>query len=260
LLDKFYLYSNLQSIKGNNVSVSDQFLDVSIWREQDGDGHFQQFAVPRRDNQTILDVVAWVQQQRDPTLSYRFACRVGMCGSCAMMVNGAPRWTCRTHVQKVAEDNHLQIAPLRNLPVIKDLAVDMDPFFDKWVTADAVFEPSQTRHDPMAPIDPQDPMRVAASEAIECINCAVCYAACDVVAANPDYLGPAALNRSWSLLNDSRDAGQAERLKAVSAEGGCHNCHAQQSCARYCPNELNPTVSISGLKRATAKSVFSWGK
>ena len=112
----------------------------------------------------------------------------------------------------------------------------------------------------MAPIHPQDPMRVAASEAIECINCAVCYAACDVVAANPDYLGPAALNRSWSMLNDSRDAGQAERLKAVSAEGGCHNCHAQQSCARYCPNELNPTVSISGLKRATAKSVFSWGK
>ena len=76
----------------------------------------------------------------DPTLSYRFACRVGMCGSCAMMVNGAPRWTCRTHVQKVAKDNRLEIAPLRNLPVIKDLAVDMDPFFDKWVAAEAVFE------------------------------------------------------------------------------------------------------------------------
>ena len=87
-----------------------------------------------------------------------------------MMVNGAPRWTCRTHVQKVADDNRLEIAPLRNLPVIKDLAVDMDPFFDKWVAAEAVFEPTQTRYDPMAPINPQDPMRIAASDAIECIN------------------------------------------------------------------------------------------
>jgi fumarate reductase iron-sulfur subunit len=246
--------------KGDTVPETGEFLEVSIWREQDGDGHFESFQVPRRDNQTILDVVAWVQQHADPTLSYRFACRVGMCGSCAMMVNGAPRWTCRTHVQKVADDNRLEIAPLRNLPVIKDLAVDMDPFFDKWVAAEAVFEPSQTRDDPMAPITPQDPMRIAASDAIECINCAVCYAACDVVAANPDYLGPAALNRAWSLVNDSRDDGQDARLKAVSGGGGCHNCHAQQGCARYCPNELNPTLSISGLKRATAKSLLGWGQ
>jgi fumarate reductase iron-sulfur subunit len=81
-----------------------------------------------------------------------------------------------------------------------------------------------------------------------------------VVAANPDYLGPAALNRSWSLVNDSRDAGQAERLQAVSATGGCHNCHSQQGCAKFCPNELNPTLSISGLKRATTKSLLRWGR
>ena len=97
--------------KGETLPETGEFLEVSIWREKDGDGHFESFQVPRRDNQTILDVVAWVQQQADPTLSYRFACRVGMCGSCAMMVNGAPRWTCRTHVQKVAEDNRLEIAP-----------------------------------------------------------------------------------------------------------------------------------------------------
>ena len=242
------------------MDKTEAFLDVSIWREQNGDGHFETYQVPRRANQTILDVVAWVQQQADPTLSYRFACRVGMCGSCAMMVNGAPRWTCRTHVLKVAEGASLEIAPLRNLPVIKDLVVDMDPFFDKWVAADAVFAPSQTRDDPMAPITHDDTMRIAADDAIVCINCAVCFAACDVLAAYPDYLGPAALNRSWSLVNDSRDAGQAERLQAVSAVGGCHNCHSQQGCAKFCPNELNPTLSISGLKRATAKSLLRWGR
>jgi fumarate reductase iron-sulfur subunit len=108
----------------------------------------------------------------------------------------------------------------------------------------------------MARIAPDDAMRITASEGIECINCAVCYAACDVVASNPEYLGPAALNRAWTLVNDSRDSGQDKRLHAVAQNGGCHNCHAQQGCAQYCPNELNPTASISGLKRATAKSFF----
>ena len=75
-----------------------QMMTVSIWREEENDGRFEDYQVPARENQTVLDVVAYVQQHIDPTLSYRFACRVGMCGSCAMMVNGAPRWTCRTHV------------------------------------------------------------------------------------------------------------------------------------------------------------------
>jgi fumarate reductase iron-sulfur subunit len=132
----------------------------------------------------------------------------------------------------------------------------MDPFFEKWVAAEAVFHPSKTRHDPMAAITPDDPMRIAASEAIECINCAVCYAACDVVESNPDYFGPAALNRSWSLVNDIRDDGQDVRLAAVGSNVGCHNCHSQQGCVQYCPNELNPTLSIAGLKRETTKALF----
>ena len=158
------------------------------------------FDVPAYDNQTVLDVVSREQQNADPTLSYRFACRVGMCGSCAMMVNGVPRWTCRTHISKVLEGNGVTIGPLRNLPVIKDLAVDMDPFFDKWVAAEGVHHGALTRDDPIAPVDAATPARVEANAGIECINCSVCYAACDTVAGNPDYLGPAALQRAWPLL------------------------------------------------------------
>lgn len=214
------------------------------------------FDVPAQDNQTVLDVVSWVQQHADPTLSYRFACRVGMCGSCAMMVNGVPRWTCRTHVSKVLCDGEIEIAPLRNLPVIKDLVVDMDPFFDKWVAAEAVHHNSQTRDDPIAQVDEQTPQRVTANAGIECINCAVCYAACDTVAANPDYLGPAALQRAWTLINDEKDEGRAEILNAVSGAGGCHNCHSIGSCTAYCPNELDPLSAIAGLKRETVKNLF----
>ena len=121
-------------------------LSVSIWRGGEA-GSFQPYEVPRRDNQTVLDVVTYVQRKLDGSLSYRFACRVGMCGSCAMMVNGRPRWTCRTHVSRVASSGKLTIAPLRNLPVIKDLTVDMTDFFDKWAKAGGAFKPTATRAD-----------------------------------------------------------------------------------------------------------------
>lgn len=231
-------------------------LDVSVWRGDCAGGKFESFQVPSLESQTILDVVVWIQQKIDPSLAYRYACRVGMCGSCGMMVNGQPRWTCRTHVQKVARDNRIEIAPLRNLPVIKDLATDMDPFFAKWIKAEGAFHPSRTRYDDIDPVDTSDSRRVEADAAIECINCAVCYAACDTVQNNPEYLGPAALNRAWTLVNDVKDGKRAAILAAVSQQGGCHNCHSQGSCAKFCPNELSPITSIAGLKRETMKSLF----
>ncbi len=238
------------------MSTSTEMMDVSVWRGSGKGGDFEAFQVPARTSQTILDVVVWIQQNEDPTLAYRYACRVGMCGSCAMMVNGQPRWTCRTHVQKVVRDNKLEIAPLRNLPVIRDLATDMSVFFEKWVAAEGMFRPTKTRDDPIEEIDPTSEPRLAASAGIECINCAVCYSACDVVTANSDYLGPAALNRAWTLVNDVRDGGRQARLAAVTEGGGCQSCHAQQGCSTFCPNSLNPTASIAGLKRERVKSLF----
>ena len=126
-------------------------IAVSIWRGR-SDGRYVDYEVPRFDSQTVLDVVTYVQRYLDPTLSYRFACRVGVCGSCAMTVNGRPRWTCRTHVGKVADHGGLELGPLANLPVIKDLATDMSGFFKKWQQAKGTFSPSKTRNDPVAPI------------------------------------------------------------------------------------------------------------
>jgi fumarate reductase iron-sulfur subunit len=226
-------------------------LQVRVWRGG-ADGRFQSFDVPRRDAQTVLDVVTYIQRRLDPTLAYRFACRVGMCGSCAMTVNGRPRWTCRSHVAKVAPENRLEIAPLANLPIVRDLVTDMREFFDKGVRARAQFQPTRTRHDDLARIDPASPSRRAIDRAIECIGCGVCYAACDVVAWNRDYLGPAALNRAWTLVNDPRDGARRERLAAVAGDAGCHACHTHESCSARCPMQLAPTASIAGLKRATA--------
>ena len=228
-------------------------LSVSIWRSR-GDGGYRLYRVPARQSQTVLDVVGWVQRYEDASLAYRFACRVGMCGSCAMTVNGHPRWTCRTQVSKVAASGSLTVGPLQNLPVIKDLTADMQPFFEKWQRAQGRFAPSKSRADPVERIAPDSAARRAADAAIECINCGVCYAACDTVRWNPEYLGPAALNRAWTLVNDERDSGNTERLAAVAADGGCHACHSHQSCQEHCPLALNPTASIAGLKRASARA------
>jgi fumarate reductase iron-sulfur subunit len=230
-------------------------LKVRIWRGAESGG-FQDYEVPRLESQTVLDVVTYVQRRLDPSLAYRFACRVGVCGSCAMSVNGVSRWTCRTHVAKVAADDRLEIAPLRNLPVVRDLVTDMTEFFDKWARARGRFSGDKTRKDDFAPVKPGSKQRKAVDAAIECIGCGVCYSSCEVVTWKPDYLGPAALSRAWTLVNDVRDVAQKERLAAVAGDAGCHACHTHLSCTERCPKGISPTAGIAGLKRAVLSATL----
>jgi len=231
-------------------------LRVRVWRGA-AEGRWQDFDVPRRDNQTVLDVATHIQRRLDPTLSYRYACRVGMCGSCAMTVNGVARWTCRTHVSRVCGgDGRLELAPLANLPVVKDLVVDMAGFFDKWRDALGRFQGDAGRHEPVARVKPDSPARRAADAGVECIGCGVCYASCDVVSWRPEFLGPAALNRAWTLVNDERDRAGAARLAAVAGDAGCHACHTQGSCTLRCPKQIEPTAGIAGLKRMAARAAL----
>ncbi|MEB8432694.1 succinate dehydrogenase/fumarate reductase iron-sulfur subunit [Cocleimonas sp. KMM 6892] len=227
-------------------------IKVLLSRGDNSNSALKEYEVPAKESQTVLDVVTWIQRNLEPDLSYRFACRVGMCGSCAMTVNGKPRWTCRTHVSKVMDGDTITIEPLRNMPIIKDLACDLNEFFEKWTKAKGHFVPTKTRDDSVQIISPKEKSRREANAGIECINCGVCYASCDVVENDASYLGPAALNRAWTLVNDVRDGGRIDRLKAVTGDGGCQSCHSQQGCTTYCPNTLNPTRSIAGLKKAAA--------
>lgn len=223
-------------------------LKVEVWRGRN-DGQFVAYDVAARANQTVLDVVTEIQRHQAPDLAYRFACRVGVCGSCAMMVNGRPTWTCRSHVQKVAPDGKLRIAPLRNLPLIKDLVADLAPFFEKWQRSGGQHKGSADRHAELATIEPLSDNRQNIDAGIECINCAVCYSACDTVAWRSDYLGPAALNRAWTIVNDTRHGERHAVLDSVLAEGGCTQCHSLGACTASCPQELDPSTSIAQLKR-----------
>jgi fumarate reductase iron-sulfur subunit len=138
--------------------------------------------------------------------------------------------------------------------VLKDLVTDMSGFFDKWARAKGRFAGKATRRDDFPRIAPDSPGRVAANAGIECIGCAVCYSSCDVVTWRPDFLGPAALNRAWTLANDVRDVQQLDRLRAVAGDAGCHSCHTQGSCTERCPKQIAPTLAIAGLKRKVAKA------
>ena len=146
--------------------MQSETLELDIWRGG-RDGSFQTFALALRDSQTILDAVTEIQRTQDASLAYRFACRVGMCGSCAMIVDGIPRWTCRTRVIDVRrKGKRLKLEPLRNLPVVKDLAVDMAVFFDKWRDAKGHFEPGDAPPPDFARVPPDSRERRAADVAI----------------------------------------------------------------------------------------------
>ncbi len=226
----------------------DNALQVRIWRGSKK-GYWAEYTVKVRDNQTVLDVVTEIQRKHEPSLAYRFACRVGVCGSCAMTVNGQPRWTCRTHVQRAMQDDRLTIEPLRNLPRIKDLVCDLEPFIETWQRAGAIFQGRSSRNDPPQKVDPDSKLRKQADSALQCINCAVCYSACDVVHWNRRYLGPAALNRVWTLLNDERHSAPQETFNKAFSRDGCGSCHSHGNCTRFCPVELSPASSIAGLKK-----------
>ena len=236
------------------MKLNSQINIVEVWRGDQADHRFQTFEVPHRPQQTVLDIVTYIQRELDNTLSFRFSCRVGMCGTCAMTVNGVPRWTCRTQSSIFKNDKRIRIEPLNNFPTIKDLVVDMKPFFDRWINAGGTFQSKSPNKKDFHKIDPQSAHRQNANAAIECIGCGVCYAACDVVRWSDNYFGPAALNRVWSLVNDDRYSNPHQLLENNATNSGCLACHTMGSCTTFCPKELDPSASIASLKKEVLRA------
>ena len=234
---------------------TDDKLEVRVWRGKE-EGSFSAYEVPRQDSQTVLDVVTHIQRHLEPSLSYRFACRVGMCGSCAMTVNGIARWTCRTHVAKVADDgNGLEIAPLSNLPVIKDLAPTCASSSTSGRGPRASSRARATRHDDFA--------RVAAGVAgaarppTPASNASAAASAMPRATSSPGARLPRP-GRAQPRL----DARQ-RRARRRSSPSACARSPAMPaatpatrrarapSAAR---SRSTPTPAIAGLKRAAAKA------
>jgi succinate dehydrogenase/fumarate reductase iron-sulfur protein len=228
----------MESVK-LRVARRDPETDESGWSE---------FEVEVREKTTVLDCLDRVQHTQDPSLGFRYACRVGMCGSCAMVVNGKDRWTCRTLVRDLGAEE-IRLEPLRNLPVIRDLAVDFSPLWRKYRQIRPAFEYSPAGAPRVLKAETRR-LRERIDSNIQCISCGACYSSCGYVASDPLYLGPHALNRVFTLNGDMRDDAREKRLDIIDNEHGCWKCHVQMNCTEVCPMELSPSAGIQHLKRA----------
>jgi fumarate reductase iron-sulfur subunit len=225
-------------------------LKVFRWSPEAG-ARFESFPIGPVTGTTVLDALVRLRESQAPDLAFRYACRVGMCGSCAMVVNGRERWACRTRLATVASPGAtVTVRPLYHFPLIRDLVVDMAPFVRKMREAGAAFVPGQR------PPGAGQLERPAIDAAIECIGCGACLSACTVVRWNPRFPGPAALNRAFTLAADGRDAGANDRWPALLGEDGIFRCHGQAQCTAVCPMQISPADSILRLRRKAARSLF----
>ena len=215
----------------------------------------QRYWVKGRRGMTILDALVVLQQSSDPTLAFRYACRVGMCGSCAMVINGRERWACRTLLSELAR-GPVTIRPIYHFPLIRDLVVDMAPIKQKMLEMKAVFVPRRRGTDADGVAQTGARERPAIDAAIECIGCGMCVSACTMVSHDPRFPGPAALNRVFTLQRDGRDGAHGDRSKAMLAEHVLTRCHGQANCTDVCPMEISPTASILALRRRAVLRLF----
>jgi fumarate reductase iron-sulfur subunit len=231
-------------------------LSVFRW-SRGGHERWQAFEIETGADTTVLDALVEIQRRRDPTLAFRYACRVGMCGSCAMVVNGRERWACRTRLASL-DAGPVSVRPLYHFPLLRDLVVDMAPFAAKLRDVGAALVPAPDA-EPYALIPAGSAERREIDPAIECIGCGMCVSACTMVAHNPRFPGPAALNRAFTLAVDSRDAGGAPRWRVLLSDDALARCHGQGTCTEVCPMGLAPTTSIIRLRQLATRRMLGFG-
>jgi succinate dehydrogenase / fumarate reductase iron-sulfur subunit/fumarate reductase iron-sulfur subunit len=215
-------------------------LAVEVARS-DGEAR-RHFELELREPAMVLDVLLAVQRA-DASIGFRYSCRVAMCGTCAIRVDGRPALACRTP----AASGRLLLEPLAGLPVVRDLIVDTTPFWDAWRAVEPWFTPPADGEARVLPAG--DPSREAVEAGLDCISCGACWTACDLAGAGSAFVGPAALNRAMTLAADARDGARGRRLEVVSQEGGVTRCHYIHGCSGACPKGIDPAASIRRLRR-----------
>ncbi len=231
-------------------------LEVQRYRPEDeAEPVFERFDVPFRADWMVLDALNYIKDNLDGTLSYRWACRMGVCGSCGMMVNGQPLLTCATYLERLLP-GPIRVEPLKGFPVIRDLVGDITDFLEKLSRV----KPWIVREEgkPLAEGEYlQTPEQLADHEQYSmCINCMLCYAACPIYELEPDFIGPAAIAIAQRYNLDSRDEGVQERLDVLSQHDGIWACTFVGECSVVCPKNVDPAGAIQRYKVAATADWF----
>ncbi len=208
--------------------------------------YLQSYVVPVRRGMSVLEGLIDILDNQDGSLAFRASCRGAVCGSDAVYINGAFRLACNTAIAQLLPQE-ITISPLPYMRIIKDLLVDMDPFWAAYERIKPYLINPKTAPERERYQSPKDRKHI--DEMLDCILCAACYGSCPMVWSDQVWLGPAAILKAYRFNGDSRDTGQRERLKVLDNENGVWRCHTIFNCAEACPKKINVTWSIQALKR-----------
>ena len=227
-------------------------LTVTRYRpEQESEPTEQTYEVPFRKDWVVLDALNYIKDRLDGSLSFRWSCRMGVCGSCGMGVNGEPKLTCAAFLSDYPS-GPIRVEPLAYFPVVRDLVVDITDFMHKlkkvkpWIV--------RREEKPLAEGEYlQTPEQLDAYKPFSmCINCMLCYSACPIYGLEPSFIGPAAIALAQRYNMDSRDEGSAERLKILSEHDGMWQCTFVGECTKVCPKNVDPAGAIQQYKLTSA--------
>ena len=224
-------------------------VTLKIWRfnpEADAAPHWGEYAVDVEPTDRVLDALLEVKAKHDGTLTVRKSCAHGVCGSDAMKINGKNRLACKVLVKDVAPV--ITVEPMKGFRVIKDMVVDMEPFFAKYRSVKPFLindEPMPARERLQSAAD-----RAKFDDTTKCILCGACTTSCPSFWSDPDYVGPAAIVQAHRFINDSRDRGADDRLAALDGKEGVWRCRTIFNCVEACPRDIDVTGAIADVKRA----------
>ena len=232
-------------------------LEVQRYSPENGaDPHFQSYEVPVRKDWVILDALNHIKDRVDGSLSFRWSCRMGICGSCGVLVNGEPKLSCATFLSAYApQHKSIRIEPLRYFPIIRDLVVAINDFMVKLKKVKPWLIPKE---EPGKREFLQTPRQLEEYRQYSmCINCLLCYAACPVVGLDQDFVGPAAIALAQRYNKDSRDQGSKQRLDVLLHPEGIWGCTFVGECTKVCPKHVDPAGAIQRYKLA---AVMDWAR
>ena len=223
-------------------------VNVKIKRynpEEDARPYWAEYKLEVQGTDRVLDIINEIKWETDGTLSYRRSCAHGICGSDAMMINGVNRLACKVLARDLGEK--ISIEPIRGLPVLKDLIVDMEPFIDAYKAVLPFF----INEDPAPPTERYQSVedREIFDASTKCILCAACTTSCPVFWTNGRYLGPAAIVNAHRFIFDSRDQGADERMQVLNQANGLWRCRTAYNCTEACPRDIPITQAIEEVKR-----------
>jgi succinate dehydrogenase / fumarate reductase iron-sulfur subunit len=243
------------STNGAGPSSPTMEVALKIWRVdgETGERELKTYEVAAPEWSCLLDVLDLIKDRYDGTLAYRKSCRMMICGSCGMRMDGRAILACKERMKPIVERGHVPvISAMGNLPIIKDLVVDMGPFWAKFRAMKPWLDPGYDEVEERERIVSQQQMNVIQKESL-CINCGCCVSECNAMESDPDFLGPQALAKGFRFVGDVRDWATIERLEAYNSEHGIWDCTRCYFCNERCPKGVDPRDAIAKLGAESIK-------